>query len=280
MRTLLKEVSGIDWGDAAVMNCRWKGIWLRDILNDAIVDVREGQEAHVAFSCYETPVQHADWYGGSIDLERALSEKADVLVALEMNGKPLPVNHGFPVRMIVPGVAGCRSVKWLDGITVQTHESENLYQRYDYKRLPPEATDAEAAKKYWDKTPALQEMPVNSVIAKPQTGDALTLPPSETIHVKGYALPHCDHGPVTKVEVSADEGKSWTNATIVAGGGQDYRWCWALWETEISLEKGHGRRLLSRATDAGGNVQNAHPVWNLRGVGYDGYGEARDLTVL
>ena len=194
-----------------------------------------------------------------------------------MNGMPLPVNHGFPVRIIVPGVSGCRSVKWLNRITLQSEESENLHQRYEYKRLPPEATDAEAAKKYWDTTPALQDMPINSVIAKPKTGDAIELSASGIIRVKGYALTYGDHGPDTRVEVSVDDGSTWEDAKIIAGGGKECRWCWALWEIEIDFERSQGRRLLSRAADAGGNVQNPHPLWNLRGVGYDGYGEARDL---
>ena len=84
MRTLLKEANGIDWGDAAIMNCRWKGAKLSDVLKDAGVEVKGGQEAHVAFSCYETPVQHVEWYGGSIDLVRAMSGDAEVLVALEV----------------------------------------------------------------------------------------------------------------------------------------------------------------------------------------------------
>lgn len=58
-----------------------------------------------------------------------------------MNGKPLPINHGYPVRILVPCVSGCRSVKWVDQITVQCEESTNLYQRKNYKRLPPEAID-------------------------------------------------------------------------------------------------------------------------------------------
>ena len=81
MRTLLKEVNGIDWGDAAVMNCQWRGPRLRDILTEAGVSERSG---HVAFSCYKTPVQGADWYGCSIELSRAMSAGADVLVALEV----------------------------------------------------------------------------------------------------------------------------------------------------------------------------------------------------
>ena len=294
MRSFLKEVNGIDWGDAAVMNCKWKGPRLHEILIDVGVTVKTG---HVAFSCHKTRVQDSAWYESSIELERAMKAGADVLLALEvpasfthdighsmadyikMNGEPLPMKHGYPVRIIVPGVSGCRSVKWLDRITVQSEESTNIYQRYDYKRLPPEATDPEAAKKYWDITPALQDMPINSVIAVPETGGKVRLSSNGSIVIKGYALPQADQGPVTKVEVSTDGGSTWQDANITAGGEQDSKWAWSLWEATAHMEKGRCRRLLSRATDMGGNVQKACPEWNLRGVGYDGYGEARDLTV-
>lgn len=196
-----------------------------------------------------------------------------------MNGSPLSMPHGFPVRMIVPGVSGCRSVKWLDRITVQSEESRSLYQRYDYKRLPPEVVDADMAKKYWDITPALQDMPINSVIAVPAMGDTVYLSPSGMARVCGYALPQADQGPVIKVEVSGDDGSSWTEARITRGGEKESKWAWSLWEASIPLRSGKPRRLLSRATDKGGNIQNANPVWNLRGVGYDGYGEARGLDV-
>lgn len=197
-----------------------------------------------------------------------------------MNGEPLPINHGFPVRMIVPGVAGCRSVKWLDEITVQSEESRNLYQRYDYKRLPSEVTDKESAKQYWDTTPALQDMPINSVIAEPQNGDTVKLPPSGKVEIKGYALPQGDQGPVVKVECSIDEGQTWEAAEIFSGNSLKAKWSWALWKATVRLEKGKNRRILSRATDQGGNVQSGEPVWNLRGLGYDGYGECRDLNVV
>ena len=100
MRTLLKEVNGLDWGDAAVMNCRWKGVRLRDILVEAQPTVAQGQTAHVAFSCYETSVQGADWYGGSIEFERAMKEGADVLVALEVRQffRYLLMDHSDPVE--------------------------------------------------------------------------------------------------------------------------------------------------------------------------------------
>ncbi|KAL6722140.1 hypothetical protein ACLMJK_001247 [Lecanora helva] len=280
MRTLLKEVNGIDWGEGAVMNCSWKGPRLKDILLEAGLTNGKCEGQHAAFSCFQTAVQGDDWYGGSVELGRAMDEDADILIALEMNGKPLTAKHGYPVRIIVPGVSGCRSVKWLDRITVQSEESTNLYQRYDYKILPPEATDAEAAKKYWDITPALQDMPVNSVIATPQDGDTIRLSPDGTLEVRGYALPHGNQGPVVNVEISIDDGRTWSKAEIMNTNREKSKWAWAIWKANVNVEKGREKRLLSRATDAGENIQNDNPgKWNLRGVAYDGYGEVRGLNV-
>lgn len=80
MRTLQKEVDGIDWGDGAVMNCHWRGPRLRDVLLKAGPNI-VGQ-GHVAFASYCTEVEDDTWYGGSIDLERGLSEDGEVLLAL------------------------------------------------------------------------------------------------------------------------------------------------------------------------------------------------------
>lgn len=196
-----------------------------------------------------------------------------------MNGKTLPINHGFPVRVIAPGIAGARSVKWLDRITVQLGESQNFYQQRDYKILPPEATNKQEATKYWDTVPAVQDMPINSVIAVPESGQTIQLTEAGTTTVKGYALPQGATGPVQRVEVSVDDAKTWSDAEIVDGKEGRGRWCWVLWTASVELKRGAPGRILSRATDAGGNVQSACPQWNLRGVAYNGYGEARDLKV-
>lgn len=83
MRTMLKEVEGIDWGDAAVMNCQWKGPRLRDILHRAGMD-RARKGLHVAFSSFQVQCQEDKWFGGSVELERGLSEDAEVILALEV----------------------------------------------------------------------------------------------------------------------------------------------------------------------------------------------------
>ncbi|MCJ1382051.1 hypothetical protein MMC17_005163 [Xylographa soralifera] len=282
MRTLLKEVEGIDWGDGAVMNCRWKGPKLRDVLLKAGIrtDMKQTlgglRKMHVAFASHQE-CQEESWYGGSIELDRAMCEDADVLLALEMNGQTLSDTHGYPVRIIVPGIAGARSVKWVDGITVQQEESQNHYQQRDYKILPPEAVDMKTAEKFWDSSPPIQDMPVNSVIARPLSGEKVERSPQGTVTVEGYALPQGAQGPVMRVEVSGNEGISWLDAEIVEGKGE--KWCWVLWRAHVKVEKGQ-RRLLSRATDQGGNAQKEHSQWNLRGVGYNGYGESRDVDVV
>lgn len=280
MRTKLKEVSGLDWFDGAVMNCRWTGPRLRDILNRAELSLSDDEQkrAFSAFTCGEALCQEDTWYGASIELQRAMSNDAEVILALEMNDRPLSTEHGFPVRVITPGIAGARAVKWLDRITVQMTESYNHYQQRDYKVLPPEATDAEAAEKFWDLTPGVQAMPVNSVVATPENGSAVQRRADGTINASGYALPSGDDGPITKVEVSGDEGNTWKDADILHHDGES-KWSWALWEANVKIEPGKDKAVYSRATDNAGNVQPDEPMWNLRGVCYNGFGEASGLTI-
>ena len=87
MRTKLKEVNGIDWFDGAVMNCRWRGPRLRDVLLKSGVKIPRDKwsSAHVAFACFQTPCQDDEWYGASIELGRAMREDADVILALEVS---------------------------------------------------------------------------------------------------------------------------------------------------------------------------------------------------
>lgn len=198
-----------------------------------------------------------------------------------MNDEPLPARHGFPVRAIVPGVLGARSVKWLDRITVSSKESPCFYQQRDYKVLPPDAVDAEAADKYWAQCPSMLEMPINSCVAWPASGSIVTLPASALITVLGYAVPQGHQGPVVRVQVSGDEGQNWSDAELEYGGKKATKWTWVLWNAKIKMEKGLGRRIFAKATDAAGNQQtHERSPWNLRGVAYNGYEAAFDLTVI
>lgn len=194
-----------------------------------------------------------------------------------MNGEPLSVEHGYPVRVMTPGIAGARAVKWLDHITVQKELRSNHYMHYDYKVLPEEAVDSESAKKFWVTTPPIMEMPVNSVVAVPVDGSTVESDANGMVVVKGYAISSGDDGPVVKVEVSSD-GQRWEEAKLISHPA-DGKWSWKLWEAEAKLERGDKKTVFCRATDKAGNVQPRVSQWNLRGVCYNGYGEARELRV-
>jgi sulfite oxidase len=286
MRTKLKEVSGLDWFDGAVMNCSWRGPLLSSVLLKAGIAIEDEQwkTAHVAFSCHQTSTQDDTFYGASIPLSKAMNPNSSILLALEMNGALLTPNHGAPVRVIPPGIAGARSVKWLDGITVQMQESSSYYQQHDYKILPPEADCKDKAEEWWAKVDAIQEMPVNSVVGVPQSDTTVHRDHNGMIEVKGYALPSGADGPITSVEVSADGGETWTHAHLDKGEecevDAELKWAWTLWTARVGVEKGKGVTIFSRATDKSGNTQEKCPEWNFRGVAYNGYGEASGLEIV
>ena len=88
MRTRIREVQGIDWYDGAIMNCNWEGPRLRDVLLQAGVTShdRSSEELHAQFASRSQKCQEADWYGGSIPLQRALARDFDVILAVKVSG--------------------------------------------------------------------------------------------------------------------------------------------------------------------------------------------------
>ncbi|KAI5305051.1 glycogen synthase isoform 1 [Ascosphaera pollenicola] len=287
MRRRWKDLHGLNWMDGAVMNCQWKGPRLRDVLIKAGVAAEptsrdeDPASMNVAFACYHELCEDDDFYGGSIDLARALAIDSDVILALQMNGEPLKPEYGFPVRVVVPGVAGARWVKWLDRITLQKQESHCFYQQHDYKVLPPEVSTWEESEPYWSKCPAFQAMPINSIIGVPAAGTKATLDEAGRVLVKGIAVPCGDQGPITRVEVTIDDGKTWNDAHF-SYPEPSSKWSWVTWTAKVNIpteKRGSKITILSRATDNGGNIQPRVSAWNIRGIGYNGYGEAIDVLI-
>ena len=198
--------------------------------------------------------------------------KLTLASSAQMNHNSLPKKHGYPVRVIVPAALGAQSVKWVDRITVADNESPSFYQRRDYKILLHDAVDSETANKYWDSTPAMLDMPINSTISSPVYDTTVSLDTAGYIEVRGYAVPHSDQGLVVRVQVSGDDGASWIDAEIEDGGRQGSKWSWVLWKARVKLQKGKEKKIFTKATDKGGNIQDEmRSTWNLRGVAYNGY---------
>jgi sulfite oxidase len=202
-----------------------------------------------------------------------------------MNGKLLTPEHGAPIRTLFPGILGARSVKWLDCISVQLEESNNHYMQRDYKVLPPEAEDTKSAEKYWDKVPPMLDMPINSVIASPKSGCTIHRDQNGCVEVRGYALPGGMDGPIRRVMVTPNEGKSWYPADL-AFGDEDkqnvkrLRWAWCLWKAWVPMKPGSEQHVMSQAEDFAGNKQQKQCDWNLRGVGYNAWGKVNGLKVI
>jgi len=241
------------WREGALGTAQWTGVALREVLQAAGL---EDGAVHVAFSGLDEVEEDGERFafGGSIPLAKALSD--EVLLADEMNGAPLPLLHGFPLRVIVPGYIGARSVKWLRAIRVQREPSENFFQRRSYRLFAPDVGPSEVE---WEQGLMLGELSVNAVICRPSEGDSVAPGP---VAVEGYAIAG---GPrwVHRVDLSADAGRTWTDAQLLE---PDESWAWRLWCAEVELEPGE-REIVVRAVESSANVQPEQPdsLWNFKG---------------
>jgi sulfite oxidase len=243
----------IPWGAETIGNAVWRGVALREVLRSAGV---EESAQHVAFLGLDALHKGGERiaFGGSIPIEKAMS--AEVLLAYEMNGRPLPLDHGFPLRVLVPGYIGARSVKWLASIVLQDAPSTNYYQAHAYKVLP---SPLQAENADWTQGQMLGPLPLNSVIFRPRAGELLK---AGQMSIQGYASASEGHY-IERVELSSDGGATWTHATLRE---QPQPWTWCFWEVTVPLGPG-APELIVRAWDSAGCTQpeDVRQVWNGKG---------------
>jgi len=242
----------LPWGPEPASTGVWAGIALSDVLRS--VGIAE-EARHVQFTGLDQVERQGKrfGFGGSIDVAKALS--AEVLLAWQLNGKALPPEHGFPLRTVVPGWIGARSVKWLGTITLADEPSSNYFQSKAYRVQrevnPLDPRDVTAGI-------ALSEVGLNAVIVDPAP-DAVVR--AGRVQVRGWAMGEGGR-PVTAVEVSTNAGRDWTSARII----QDMAWSWVFWEATVDLAAGR-HTLVVRATDSAGTTQPRElaEVWNVKG---------------
>ncbi|KAF8925652.1 hypothetical protein BGZ47_003132 [Haplosporangium gracile] len=276
----LKEVKGVIWKAGTISNAVWSGPRLCDILKD-IAGVPEDlhnemiRNYHVSFEA-DDHVKEDACYGSSIPLRKAMDPLGDVIIAYEMNGQPLTRDHGFPLRVIVPGYIGARSVKFLQKILVQPQESNSFFQRKDYKILPPwiDSSNVDTA---WDTTVSLGEMNVQCVICTPMEKEIILCPKPVTI--KGYAISGGGRA-IYRVELSVDGGKAWEPVDKIEQTPDKISgmyWAWALWEKKVPKILTTSE-LVVRAYDSSGNMQPEFPIWNYRGVMNNAWFRVNNVT--
>ena len=234
-------------------------------------------------------------YGASIPIDKCLDPNGDVLVAFEMNGEKLSRDHGYPARIVAPGIVGARSVKFIGKIIAAPAQSNSHWQQKDYKGFNS-SVDWDNVK--WDSAPAIQDMPVTSAVCEP-TADQLVSLDNDEISLKGYAWSGGGRS-IVRVDVSVDEGKNWVQAELLptVTGRHDASvdlnsvkvppsmdipmhpraWSWTQWVAQIPFDEkmaaeacknnGCNVKLFSRAVDSSYNIQpdSVAPMWNMRGV--------------
>lgn len=238
------------WGPGATGTARWAGAALADMLAVAGVDpsaryVGLGGADHAEEA---VPPQR---YDISIPLAKAL--RPEVLLAWEMNGEALTPVHGAPLRAVVPGYIGARSVKWLERVELLREPSEGYYQATAYRLLPADGVPAPGVGF------PLGEVALNSDILAPGDGARVA---AGAVVLRGYAFAGGDRT-VARVEVSADGGAHWTAAELLEDQGA---WAWRLWRATLELAAGR-HELTVRAWDSAGATQPEHAatVWNPKG---------------
>jgi sulfite oxidase len=251
LSAIAPTLGGVPWGAEAIGNAQWAGARLKDVLEGVGV---ESSACHAAFTGMDDIERHPGGFGGSIPIEKALTP--DVLLAYEMNGQPLPPEHGFPLRVIAPGYIGARSVKWLSEISLQTEPSLNYYQAQTYKLYPPHITANTA---HTTTGLSIGELSVNAAICKPHNGATLT---AGSVNIQGYAVTSGGRY-IARVDLSTDGGHNWATTKLTDNSGT---WSWRFWECELNLPSG-SHELVVRAWDSAANTQPeaiAH-IWNFQG---------------
>ena len=249
-RSLLPEkASGNPWTVGGVGNAVWGGVRLKDLLTHA--GLKPGAR-HVAFEGFDKPLGKSGIkFIRSIPIEKAM---ASTVLAYEMNGEPLPLKHGYPLRALALGWTGANCVKWLSRITVMDRAFEGFFMDNVYRVFQK------------GEEPATGEVVTNiklkSIITRPAPGETLK---AGTVVILGAA--YAGENRVEKIEVSLDGGNTWQAAEFI-GLNEPYAWRqWQfLWDASALGEY----TIMARATDAEGREQPMHAQWNVLGYGNNG----------
>lgn len=248
------KVGGVQWEAGAIGNAQWSGFSLADVLKMA--EVLEGAK-HVWFEGLDK-IQRKESiipFGGSIPIEKAMlgGDLPGTLLVDRMNGQALTPDHGYPLRTIVPGYVGARSVKWLGKIVVSDMPSPNHYLAHAYKVV--KSTDPID----WTETGPIYRYPINGAIASPEP--AATIRPG-WLNVSGYVLPTGrPESKIRRVEISTDDGLTWQPAKTI---GQSSTFCWQLWKARIRVTR-DTQSLSLRALDSSGGFMPQSVPWNAKG---------------
>ncbi len=237
---LQQHVHGVPWGAGAIGHAEWTGIPLHLLLDEAGL---RPEAVEVLFEGEDrgTEADHPEpmHFARSLPLNKA--RDPDTLLVTRMNGEPLDPNHGYPLRLFVPGWYGVASVKWLRRIAVLDAPAQGYFQtkKYTVQRRTAEGT----------RTVVIGAMQVKAELIRPRSSEILGLGTNRLV-----GLAWAGQEAVARVEVSTDDGQNWSEATLL---GPRAPYSWTLWEYRWEVSQGGLYRIHVRATSEDGRVQPA-----------------------
>ena len=249
-RSLFQEkASGNPWTIGGIGNAIWGGVRLADVLEKAGITF---EARYVAFEGLDNPLASGTKkFIRSIPLAKAMDS---TILAYEMNGEPLPLEHGYPLRALALGWTGANCVKWLGKITLLEQPVSGYFMDKVY-RVFQKGETPESGK-------MVTSLPLKSIITSPETGSTHS---RGIVVIRGAA--YAGEADIERVEVSADDGTTWHTAEFI---GPHERYAWRRWEHIWRVSETGEYSILARATDKNGQVQPMTANWNVLGYGNNG----------
>jgi sulfite oxidase len=245
---------GVQWRYGAVGNARWGGVRLRDVLARAGV---RASAKHLHLFGSDVPPGKVPPFQRSIELEKAMD---DCILAWEMNGAPLPAQHGAPLRLIVPGWAGDHWMKWLVRISASATPQTGFYMETAYRW--PNQVGAPGVTFKPEEMHPLTEIAVKSNITTAPARASM----KHAYDIRGFAFSGAPD--IAKVEVSSDGGATWSRAEL---DPRHAPYSWRLWRYRWKPARAAKTTLMVRATDSRGAVQPRAATWNQSGYLYNAW---------
>lgn len=282
-QNIVRKSKGFSWGAAGLSTALFTGVIMSDIIKRA----KPTRGAKYVYMEGADKLPNG-YYGTSVKLNWVMDPNKGMMLSYKMNGEMLRPDHGKPLRVVIPGQIGGRSVKWLKKLIVTDSPSENWYHIYDNRVLPTMVSPEESAKdpKWWmDDRYAIYDLSPNSAICYPAHDEKLSLSDdTQRYRTRGYAYSGGGRR-ITRVELSLDKGMSWRLADIeypedryrdveveLFGGRLDMSWrescfCWCQWSLELSVSELKGAKdMLLRAMDESMNMQPRDMYWSVLGM--------------
>ncbi|KAI0325977.1 hypothetical protein GY45DRAFT_1374345 [Cubamyces sp. BRFM 1775] len=273
---MIKKSAAFNWSASSISTCLWRGVLVRDVLiTCGLQDQPDEERWYLNFEGADQPSEGP--YATSIPLMHAMNPANDVLLVFGMNGRVLHPDHGYPLRLIIPGYVGGRQVKWLKKLWVTKEPNRSHYHIWD-NRVAPTFIDSRnhpfAAAFFHHESTACWEQSLQSVIVKPTHDERIPLTDmgclDRTYTVEGYAFSGGGDR-VERVELSLDGGRTWrycfrhfTESPL--RHGEKY-WAWIFWSCEVKLQElVSAYEIIVRAQDGRKNYQPEHISWNLMGM--------------